>query len=141
METINFKTDITKTKNYSFFNFEVIDKDYEMFEDITIVVDWSVMINLKEYGIKDLTPIIKSISVEGTYSTIEDDNNKPYEKPFELILQDDINFTYVSPYDKEWKMENVEVNPSDYGTLEIEEVSLDFKDKTIQVEFNTYDNN
>jgi hypothetical protein len=99
------------------------------------------MINLKEYGIKDLTPIIKSISVEGTYSTIEDDNNKPYEKPFELILQDDINFTYVSPYDKEWKMENVEVNPSDYGTLEIEEVSLDFKDKTIQVEFNTYDNN
>ena len=127
METINFKTDITKTKNYSFFNFEVIDKDYEMFEDITIVVDWYVMINLKEYGIKDLTPIIKSISVEGTYSTIEDDNNKPYEKPFELILQDDINFTYV--------------NPSDYGTLEIEEVSLDFKDKTIQVEFNTYDNN
>ena len=32
---LKFTTKLTDIKNYTFFNFEEIDKDYDMFEDIT----------------------------------------------------------------------------------------------------------
>ena len=57
---LKFTTKLTDIKNYTFFNFEEIDKDYDMFEDITIVVEWEAWINVRDYGIKDITPVVKA---------------------------------------------------------------------------------
>ena len=56
---LKFTTKLTDIKNYTFFNFEEIDKDYDMFEDITIVVEWEAWINVRDYGIKDILLLLK----------------------------------------------------------------------------------
>lgn len=131
---LKFTTKLTDIKNYTFFNFEEMDKDYDMFEDITIVVEWEAWINVRDYGIKDITPVVKEIKIDGMYSTT---NN--VEKNYELSIKDEIDFTYVEPYNKEWKSIKIEYEPSDFGKLEINEITLDFKDKTIDVQFNEYE--
>eukprot|EP01047_Picozoa_sp_COSAG01_P008899 COSAG01_NODE_358_length_18285_cov_111.744089_33_plen_135_part_00 len=131
---LKFTTKLTDIKNYTFFNFEEIDKDYDMFEDISIVVEWEAWINVRDYGIKDITPVVKEIKIDGMYSTT---NN--VEKNYELSIKDEIDFTYVEPYNKEWKSIKIEYEPSDFGKLEINEITLDFKDKTIDVQFNEYE--
>jgi hypothetical protein len=131
---LKFTTKLTDIKNYTFFNFEEIDKDYDMFEDITIVVEWEAWINVRDYGIKDITPVVKEIKIDGMYSTT---NN--VEKNYELSIKDEIDFTYVEPYNKEWKSIKIDYEPSDFGKLEINEITLDFKDKTIDVQFNEYE--
>jgi len=131
---LKFTTKLTDIKNYTFFNFEEMDKDYDMFEDISIVVEWEAWINVRDYGIKDITPVVKEIKIDGMYSTT---NN--VEKNYELSIKDEIDFTYVEPYNKEWKSIKIEYEPSDFGKLEINEITLDFKDKTIDVQFNEYE--
>jgi hypothetical protein len=131
---LKFTTKLTDIKNYTFFNFEEIDKDYDMFEDITIVVEWEAWINVRDYGIKDITPVVKEIKIDGMYSTT---NN--VEKNYELSIKDEIDFTYVEPYNKEWKSIKIDYEPSDFGKLEINEITLDFKDKTRDVQFNEYE--
>ncbi len=131
---LKFTTKLTDIKNYTFFNFEEIDKDYDMFEDISIVVEWEAWINVRDYGIKDITPVVKEIKIDGMYSTT---NN--VEKNYELSIKDEIDFTYVEPYNKEWKSIKIDYEPSDFGKLEINEITLDFKDKTIDVQFNEYE--
>ena len=131
---LKFTTKLTDIKNYTFFNFEEIDKDYDMFDDINIVVEWEAWINVREYGIKDITPVVKEITIDGMYSTRND-----IDKNYELSIKDDIDFTYVAPYDKEWKLDKINSAPSDNGGLEIDEIILDFKDKTIEVQFNEYE--
>tara|TARA_R100000900_G_scaffold46548_1_gene37457 strand:- start:2951 stop:3352 length:402 start_codon:yes stop_codon:yes gene_type:complete len=131
---LKFTTKLTNIKNYTFFNFEEIDKDYDMFEDLNIVVEWEAWINVREYGIKDITPVVKAIRIDGMYSTTND-----IEKNYELSIKDDIDFTYVEPYNKEWKLIKIDYESSDYGALEINEITLDFKDKTIEVQFNEYE--
>jgi|MDTC01.3.fsa_nt_gb hypothetical protein len=131
---LKFTTKLTDIKNYTFFNFEEMDKDYDMFEDITIVVEWEAWINVRDYGIKDITPVVKEIKIDGMYSTT---NN--VEKNYELSIKDEIDFTYVEPYNKEWKSIKIDYEPSDFGKLEINEITLDFKDKTIDVQFNEYE--
>ena len=61
------------------------------------------------------------------------------EKNYELSIKDEIDFTYVEPYNKEWKSIKIDYEPSDFGKLEINEITLDFKDKTIDVQFNEYE--
>ena len=131
---LKFTTKLTDIKNYTFFNFEEMDKDYDMFEDISIVVEWEAWINVRDYGIKDITPVVKEIKIDGMYSTT---NN--VEKNYELSIKDEIDFTYVEPYNKEWKSIKIDYEPSDFGKLEINEITLDFKDKTIDVQFNEYE--
>ena len=131
---LKFTTKITEIKNYTFFNFEKIDKDYDMFDYINIVVEWEAWINVRDYGIKDITPMVKEIRIDGMYTTTDD-----IDKNYELTLKDDIDFTYVEPYNKEWKLDKFNSEPSDNGGLEIDEIILNFKDKSIEVQFNPYD--
>ena len=131
---LKFTTKITEIKNFTFFNFEKIDKDYDMFDYINIVVEWEAWINVRDYGIKDITPMVKEIRIDGMYTTTDD-----IDKNYELTLKDDIDFTYVEPYNKEWKLDKINSEPSDYGGLEIDEIILDFKDKSIEVQFNEYE--
>jgi len=137
---IEFKTEIKENRNFTLFNFEEIDKDYDSWEDLTIVISWTAWINVREYGIKDITPVVQSIDLEGTYTTYSSDEpSGNTEKTFSLSLKDDIDFTYVAPYNKEWQLDKINSQPSDNGGLEIDEIILDFKDKTIEVQFNPYD--
>ena len=128
-----FTTEISKNANFDFFNFEITDLDYDMFEDITIKINWTATLDIRHNGIRDIIPSINSIDIDGMYVTTDD-----IDKYFTLNLKEDIDFTYVEPYDKEWKIKKIYINSSDDSSFTIDNISLDFKDKTIDIEINPY---
>ena len=129
---LNFKTKLVDTADISLFAFDkVIDKEFDLIEDINIEINWRGIVYSRDYGITDIFPIIDTISIEMKYSIFQEDINKEDEKSYNLILNHD---NMSEHKDKEWDLDTEYTRRQKDDThLFITGIEIDFESKEIML--------
>lgn len=123
----NFTTQISDTSDITLFSFDdIIDKNFDLIEDINIDIKWRGIVYVRDYGITDIFPVIDTISIEMKYST---DDEKGKEKSYNLLL----NYDNMSEHkDKEWDLDTEYTKRERDDThLFITGIEIDFESKEI----------
>lgn len=150
---LDFNTRLTKSRDIDLYDFNIIDKEYDYSNDMTMYIKWRIVLYAKsDFGITDMYAIIDSVDFEMDYSVLpkDDDDYSDEERNYKLNLP--IGEFLTSPLgsseyherknqsyeDKKWVVKKEYEKKDDYDTAPdfiLKSVEIDWEHKELTINF------
>jgi hypothetical protein len=113
----DFKSTVTGRSDISVYN-----HDYEDADGGELTVEWSLSIEAREWGVKNIGIVVKRVYGVLTFESYDEKSDETDTHDIDIDTNDD-----------EWTI-NVE-KPDDLSTIYVDDIEIDMKSKTIEVRF------